>query len=76
MTDHPRFDVVYTQHGPRLDFHFCREWDESGGCYGTNPNHGMSFDEAKEEVAKWHEATAAAWRRKTLDEWQQLDEEF
>lgn len=57
-----RFDVIYTAHGVTLEPHFCREWDESGGCYGTNPDHGYALDEAREQIARWHEAQAQHWR--------------
>lgn len=59
-----RYDVVYTAHGVTIDTHFCREWDENGGCYGTNPDHGLSHSEACEEVAQWHERQAKEWRSK------------
>jgi len=65
-----RFDVIYERYGCRLDYHFCREWDEDGGCYGTNPQHGMSFEDAAKEVADWHQAAANRWRKMTLDEWE------
>lgn len=57
-----RFDVVYKDSGATIDPHFCRDWDSDGGCYGTNPNHGLSFDEACDAVAAWHEQQAALWR--------------
>jgi len=59
-----RFDVVYFAEHVSIEPHFCREWDDGGGCYGTNPNHGMSFDEACEEAARWHEMQAKWWRDK------------
>jgi hypothetical protein len=61
-----RFDVVYTEHGPKVEPHFCREWHEDGGCYGTNPSHGVTWDEARAEVVRWHEEQAAAWKDKPL----------
>lgn len=60
-----RFDILYHEHGPSIDYHFCRSWDEDGGCYGTRDDHGLSFDDACEEMAKWHEQEAAAWRDRT-----------
>lgn len=57
-----RFDVEYKGNGASLDYHFCREWDEDGGCYGTNENHGLSFEDACEEIAQWHEQQAKAFR--------------
>lgn len=61
-----RFDVSYREHGPTVDPHFCREWDGDVGCYGTNADHGMTFAEAAEEVARWHEEQAKYWR--SMDE--------
>jgi len=64
-----RWDISYradpTTYEPfaTVDLHFCREWDEKGnGCYGTNPNHGFSWEEAREEVARFYEQRAAYWR--------------
>lgn len=51
----PKYDVSYGEHGPSIVNHFCREWGEDGeGCYGTNEDHGMSFDRAKQLVMAWH----------------------
>jgi hypothetical protein len=66
--DVPRFDVSYGKDDARLDYHFCREWDDDGGCYGSNPSHGLAFDDAKEIVAQYYEARARAWRELTLAE--------
>jgi hypothetical protein len=59
-----RYDVCY--HGDRVTIepHFCREWDEDGGCYGTNPDHGYSWEEAREQIANWYESQARIWREK------------
>jgi hypothetical protein len=57
-----RVDIHYHEHGPSLDYHFCREWDESGGCYGTNPNHGFTLTDAAEHLARWHETQARMYR--------------
>jgi hypothetical protein len=65
-----RFDVDYRHYGPFIEYHFCREMDESGsGCFGTNQNHGMSFDEARAEIVKWYEEKAKYWRNLTRQEW-------
>jgi hypothetical protein len=45
-----RYDIVYTKDGPKIEPHFCRQWDEDGGCYGTNPLHGYSKEQADEIV--------------------------
>ena len=60
-----RYDVAYHENHTTIQEHFCREWDESGGCYGTNPNHGYSYDEACDEVAAWYEEQAKHWRDRT-----------
>lgn len=60
-----RFDVVYRADGVSIEPHFCRSWDSDGGCYGTNPNHGLSAAEACDEVAEWHEQQAKMWRDRT-----------
>jgi hypothetical protein len=64
-----RYDVCYGGGAPRLEHHFCREWDEDGGCFGSNPEHGLSWREAVEEVAAWHRAEIERWRRTTEAEW-------
>ena len=63
-----RFDVIYDQHGYRLDYHFCRQWDDEGGCYGTRADHGYSFEAAKAEIIAHHEREIERWRKMTLDE--------
>lgn len=63
-----RFDVCYSKDGCTIEPHFCRQWDEDGGCYGTNPTHGYSFDEACDQVAEYHEQQAKAWRERTAYE--------
>lgn len=65
----PRFDVSWHEHGPSLDYHFCREWDDDVGCYGTNPNHGMSFDAAKKTICEWHLAEAKRWGKLSFKSW-------
>lgn len=68
MSDHTqRFDVVYHSNHTTIDAHFCRSWEpnETGeivGCYGTNPSHGYSLEEACEQVAEWYAQQAALWR--------------
>lgn len=77
MSVGPRFDIVWDEHGCHLDYHFCREWtmDVHGneiGCYGTNPDHGYTFDEAKVEVAEYLERKAKEWRNATLKDWEEF----
>jgi hypothetical protein len=59
-----RFDVSYTQHGIIIDYHFCRGWDDEGGCYGTNESHGLTLEDACEEAAKWHDNQAKMYRER------------
>ena len=66
----PRFDIVYGENYVRLDYHFCREWDDEGGCYGTNPNHGLSWDEAKQEMIAYLQGQIEYWQKLTLKKWQ------
>lgn len=56
-----RFDVVYKDNSCTIEPHFCREWDESGGCYGSNESHGYSFEEACRIVSDWHKSEAEEW---------------
>lgn len=67
-----RYDVVY---GGDISVptcyvrpHYCRDWDESGGCYGTNEAHGMAWKDARAAVADWYEARSILWRHKDEDE--------
>ena len=48
-----RYDIIYTGNSIEIEPHFCRIWDENGGCYGTNEEHGMSWDEAKRHVIEY-----------------------
>lgn len=65
-----RFDLRYGREGGLdIDLHFCRDWDADGGCYGTNPHHGLTFEEARDEIVAWHERKAGEWREMTLEKW-------
>jgi len=65
-----RFDVILDGRGTlRLAPHYCRDWDENGGCHGMNPDHGLSFEEARAEIVAWYEREAQDWREKTLAQW-------
>ena len=81
MKEEPRFDVLWKEHWPSLDYHFCRGWEfdpttgKEVGCYGTNPDHGYSWEEAKAEMVRWHEEEAERWRKKTLTEWRHVETE-
>ena len=48
-----KYDVVYGKGIPQIEPHFCRYFEDGVGCFGTNPNHGYTFDEAKHEVVEW-----------------------
>lgn len=57
-----RFDVEYGPEGAKVVPHFCRDWDEEGGCYGTREDHGFSLEEAATMCAEWHEEQALLYR--------------
>lgn len=65
-----RYDIVWNEYGPSIQLHFCRDWDEEGGCYGTNRDHGMSFGEAKQFMVEFYEERAKSWRKLTHEEFQ------
>lgn len=55
-----RYDMVYERYGVYLEPHFCREWsvDSAGemvGCYGTDPDHGYTWEDGKQELIDWHQ---------------------
>ncbi len=60
-----RYDVLMTQHGLAVEEHFCREY----GCYGTDPDHGVSWDDAKDEMVGYHASLAEKWAGMTEQEW-------
>ncbi len=46
--------------------------DENGeehGCYGTNPHHGYTWEEAKAIIADWHDTEAKRWREMKHTDW-------
>lgn len=45
-----RYDIQWHQHGPDIVPHFCRELN----CFGTNPDHGYTLDEAVLQIVQWH----------------------
>lgn len=53
-----RFDVIYRDGAVSIAPHFCREYD----CHGTNPDHGMSFEDACDTAARWHDQQATLYR--------------
>lgn len=62
-----RYDVIYTSKQCYIQPHFCREWDEDGGCYGTNPYHGFTFEEAKREVINYYQLRIGEIQEATED---------
>lgn len=50
-----RYDVIYeSAQECHIEPHFCREWDESGGCFGFNEEHGFSELEALEHQIQYY----------------------
>lgn len=68
MKEH-RFDVIYKGNDVSIDYHFCRGWDGDRGCYGTNPDHGLTFDDARREVANHYRGLTASWDEITYEQW-------
>lgn len=72
-----RYDVIHIGKGPipTIDIHFCREmWynpetNELDGCFGFAPNHGFSWEEAKQIVIRTLEKELVRWRAMTEDEY-------
>lgn len=65
-----RYDIVYDGGKCSITFHFCREWDEYGeGCYGTNPTHGFTFEEAKKQVVEFYMRRVNDWSHLTEKQW-------
>lgn len=60
-----KFDVILTEpENSYIQFHYCRSWDidpntedweypQMKGCYGTNPDHGLSFEQARDEIVEY-----------------------
>ena len=64
-----RFDVRFGPEGHSLDYHFCRSWDERGGCYGTNKDHGFTFAEGKQEIIKYLKGEIEWWEKISFEKW-------
>ena len=64
-----RFDISFGEHGISIDYHFCREWTEDGGCYGTNPNHGYTWDEVRKMAADYYHNLSERWEKMSYEEW-------
>ena len=52
-----RYDVAWRGYGPTIEPHFCRSDD----CYGSNPDHGVSFEDAKEHLVGVLKSQAEWW---------------
>jgi hypothetical protein len=59
------YDISYRDTGMDIEPHFCRSWDDTGGCYGTNPAHGYTFEEARAEIARQLRQNADWWEART-----------
>ena len=69
-----RFDVCSDGNNYWIEHHFCRNWsmDEAGneiGCYGTNPDHGYTFEEAVREIIERYRQQIEYWSGLTIEEW-------
>lgn len=55
-----RYDIIYGADRVTIAPHFCREITYNGdgeeiGCYGTNPMHGFTLEQACASVAAYYE---------------------
>ena len=64
-----RFDITFTRDGASIDYHFCKEEE----CFGTNEDHGYSFDEAKEAVTHYLEKELKVWGNMTFEDWRRAN---
>lgn len=49
----------------RIEPHYCRELDSNfEECHGMNPNHGYTFEEAKEQIIWFLERKIEEWKNK------------
>ena len=56
-----RYDVNFYKDHCTVTPHFCRDWDENGGCYGSNENHGYSWEDARANVIAFYEGQVSRW---------------
>ncbi len=56
-----KYDVIYAEHHAYVEPHYCREWDGDRGCYGTNEDHGFTWEEARKYVVEYHMTEATRW---------------
>ena len=65
-----RYDVVYVNGRCDISFHFCREWNEHGeGCYGNDPTHGFTFEDAQKVVVEYYTRRVNDWSTLTEKQW-------
>lgn len=60
-----RYDIIYGTIECTIEPHFCREWDNGEGCYGYNPHHGYSWEEAKQIVIQFYQQKITEWEGAT-----------
>lgn len=63
-----KYDVIYGFNEVSIEPHYCREWDDSGGCYGSNEHHGLTYEKAKIEVISFYENIIDIWKNKSEEE--------
>ena len=69
-----KFDICYHENHVTIEPHFCREWDENGGCYGTNLDHGFTLQEAIDLAVEYHERQIRMLKDRT--HWMVSDYEY
>lgn len=65
MSEEQRFDIVYKGTGEcTVEPHFCRDYD----CFGTNPDHGYTLEEACNIVTEYYEELYKSWLNRTHED--------
>ena len=60
-----KFDIFYgNNYEVYAEPHFCREWEDKGGCYGTNPEHGFTWEEVCQECIDHYEMMVTIWKER------------
>lgn len=59
-----RYDIIWDPF-PHIDFHFCR----ANSCYGTNLEHGFTFERAKEDIINYYKSMIEYWENISEKEW-------
>jgi len=60
-----RYDVVCGNHVCFIEYHFCRDMD----CFGNNPNHGFTWEEAKQKAIEFYQSQVDYFKNVTEDEY-------